>query len=176
MAEETTVAETQADEVTLPQVGTTITTSQADASTNSIDDLPEWARKELKDTRKELAKIRIAERDRTQAEMSELQRTAAHRDELLTRASDLERELRSFKARDVLREAGAMHPDLLTDKLSDDALNGDARKRNSEIEALRKAYPGLFRVGSADGGAGHDAGAAAPTGSLGSFFKGKGLT
>jgi hypothetical protein len=137
-----------------PQAGTSQPVQEA-AAPRSITELPEWAQKELRDLRKESAAGRTAEKSVTQ-----------QRDELLTKFNDVAGQLRDYRARDLLRDAGAIHPDLLTSRLSDDALSGDEKLQAKEIDALKKAYPGLFKVGSADGANGRAAPAATPGSSL----------
>lgn len=152
-AEPTTgAAETQVDEAAQPQVGPQDATQAVDPS--NLQSLPEWARKELDQTRKELARRRKADDERQKAEMTEAQRLKQQLDDVTGTNTSLATELRSLKAQSLLRDAGARHPDLLADKLSDEALNGDRKARDAEIADLRKQYPGLFHTSSADGAAG----------------------
>ena len=141
-----------------PQAGTP-QPAQAAAAPRSVDELPTWAQKEIDALRKENAA-------RRKAEQSDLQRATQERDDLLQRFNDASGQLRDYRARDLLRDAGAIHPDLLTSRLSDDALSGNEKAQAREIDQLKKAYPGLFKVGTADGAAGRAAAAPTNGGSL----------
>lgn len=108
---------------------------------------------EAEGLRRQLRKYEQAEKDKQQSEMTESQRYKAQLEELTGAHSTALQELRSLKAQGIARDAGALYPDLVADKLSDEALSGDRAAREKEVERLRKQYPGLFRTGSADGGA-----------------------
>lgn len=151
MSDNPTADATPVDADAQPQNGTPNAAPAAD--TSSVDTLPEWASKELKALRKENETRRKAEKQRQEAEMSEAQKLQARLEELTGAHSTALQELRSLKAQGIARDAGALYPDLVADKLSDEALSGDKAARDKEIDRLRKQYPGLFRTTSADGGA-----------------------
>lgn len=161
MSENPGAAEAQAATDAQPAQAATTAASQADASTQSTESLPEWARKELAELRKAEARRRVADKQRTDAELTDAQRFKAQADDLATTNATLSRELRTLKAQAFARDAGAIYPDLVADKLSDEALSGDKQTRDREIDRLRKAYPSLFRVGTADGAVGREGPAAA---------------
>jgi len=69
--------------------------------------------------------------------------------------------------------AGAIYPDLVADRISDEALTGDKQTRDRELDRLRKQYPSLFRSGSADGGAGRHAPAHPGRRDLNAFIRGR---
>jgi|GEM_PF-4325771 len=155
MSNATEADSTQAAPAAESQADTSESTQAVEAS--GSDALPDWAQKELKALRKENETRRRAEKQRQESEMSDVQRTKAQLDELLTAHNTALGELRGLKAQGVARDAGAIYPDLVADRLSDDALTGDKQTRDRELDRIRKQYPSLFRSGSADGGAGRDA-------------------
>ena len=140
---------TQADAQATAQAATDDTPAVASISLDEAKKL----RSEAASLRQRLKAFEKAEQERQQAELTESQRLKQllqERDDLL---SQVQQELRSLKAQRIAADAGALYPDLIAEKLSDEALNGDKAAREKEIARLRRDYPGLFRQGSADGGA-----------------------
>lgn len=144
--------ETQAVPIVQPQAGDDKTQA---VESISIDKHREVQR-EAQNLRTRLKAFEDAEKQRQQAELSEAQRLKVQLDELSGTHTAALAELRSLKAQALARDAGALYPDLVADKLSDEVLNGDKQTRDRAIERLRTQYPTLFRVGTADGNAGRD--------------------
>jgi hypothetical protein len=149
MSDNPTAGGSQEESAATPLTGTT---SAPVVDPTSIEALPASWQKEIKALRKEAETYRRAAKEREQADLSEAQRLKQQLDDLAGTHSAALQELRSLKAQGIARDAGALYPDLVADKLSDEALNGDKPTRDKEIDRLRKTYPQLFRVGSSDGG------------------------
>jgi len=116
--------------------------------------------KVARDLRAENARFRTRIKALEDAQLTDTQRLERDRDAANTAREQALAELRSYKARAALNEAGATRAALLVGQLPDEAFDDEKAMRKA-IEALRKDYPELFRSpnGSADGAAGRDAGA-----------------
>jgi chromosome segregation ATPase len=143
---------TPADADATPQAGT----DDAPAVESISLDEAKKLRSEAASLRKRLAAFEKAEADRKSAELSEVERIKQELDARDTDLTTARQELRNLKAQALASRAGALYPDLVADKLSDEALNGDKAAQDKELTRLRKDYPQLFRGGSADGGAGRE--------------------
>lgn len=149
MSDNSTAEATLADADATPQAGSDATPAVESISLDEAKKL----RSEAASLRQRLKAFEKAEQERQQAELTESQRLKQALEERDGLLSQVQQELRSLKAQRIAADAGALYPDLIAEKLSDAALNGDTAARDKEIARLRKDYPGLFRTGSADGGA-----------------------
>lgn len=104
-------------------------------------------RSENRNLRDRLKEFEDANKSEFQRLQESLESIKVERDAALT-------ELRQLRAQAALAEAGALHPELLTTRLPDDAYE-DANAMAQAVATLRQSYPSLFRApnGSADGAA-----------------------
>lgn len=105
-------------------------------------------RKELRDAQSKLQQFEDADKSAVEKATGQVDALSKERDALTAQVRDL-------KAQAALGAAGAIAPDLLAVKLTDTAFDDDDAM-SSEIKALKRRYPTLFRNlnGSGDGGAG----------------------
>lgn len=154
-------AESQADAASQSQADASATNTEA----KSVNDLPEWAQRLIKDTRKEAADFRtklqrIEDKDKTEAE-----RLASERDSLAEavkaatgRARDKSGKASVFEA---ARAANAVSANAIY-ALVRDSIEYDDDDEPKNLDALiskaKKDEPSLFRAapGSGDGGKGGD--------------------
>ncbi len=155
-------ASTQAEHLPASPADTTSTTTQG-PELREVKDLPDWAQKLIRETRKEAADHRtklqrFEDRDKTAQQKAEEAATkaAAERDAAF-------KELQAERAERLVSAAAAkvnaIRPDAVF-RLVRDAIEygDDGRPTNIDqvVSAAKKDFPELFRAatGSADGGAG----------------------
>ncbi len=135
-----------------------------------VEDLPEWAQKLIRDTRKEaqtlrgkLTPLEKAAEEARQASLTEAQKLEEARKTAETERDQAKALVAALKAETALAKAGALHPDLLVGKLAPESLNDEAALV-AAIENLKQGYPALF---GAAGGSGKTASANAGSGGAG---------
>lgn len=161
----------QADADAQPQAGTPNDQQQASSRAQEptdIKDLPGWAQKLIKDTRKEAGDYRTKAQQFEDANKTELQK----RDDALKaadeRASKAEGRARDLSARSAVTDAAtkanaistrAVYA-LIRSDLDFDDETGEPTNVDALLKAAQKEEPSLFRAsnGSGDGGAGGGAG------------------
>jgi len=129
--------------------------SEAQAAT-SVDDLPDWAQKEIKALRKENQGVRKARKDAEDAQKSEAQKLADEIAEATETNLALTRQVRRSA---FIENVGLPNPRAAWGYVLDGTVEveWDDNHKPSNLDAVRKALKtedaGLFGNGSADGGA-----------------------
>lgn len=131
------------------------TEPKADPSPQSVDELPEWAKKEIKDLRSENARRRKADKQAEDANKTELQKRDEEISELRTTNEALQRQVRRAS---FIESIGLPNPRAAWGYVLDGTveIEWDENNKAKNLEQIRKTLKeedgALFGNGSADGG------------------------